>query len=222
MQNFLSYYPCCKHNKGCPCIVSFYFDILCCDLWLNLFDHDLCGSEIIKGRSLKILPISRHDEYKWIHIFADDISIVQDEEASKLATIDEDSIETTVAKAASKSSKFNLAKAILKGDKSKPKEAKRDAVDHKTSLTNGDAPDAVHVTVGKNNSRIVVDNIEMQAYNRKNVEMDHSEEKSVAVPLIPKPRSSASIGKDIKVKLQEHQRNPSGSSVNSDNYSTNL
>ena len=154
--------------------------------------------------------------------FADDISIVQDEEASKLATIDEDSIETTVAKAASKSSKFNLAKAILKGDKSKPKEAKREAVDHKTSLTNGDAPDAVHLTVGKNNSRIVVDNIEMQAYNRKNVEMDHSEEKSVAVPLIPKPRSSASIGKDMKVKLQEHQRNPSGSSVNSDNYSTNL
>nr|XP_022325250.1 hyccin-like [Crassostrea virginica] len=152
----------------------------------------------------------------------DDISIVQDEEASKLATIDEDSIETTVAKAASKSSKFNLAKAILKGDKSKPKEAKRDVVDHKTSLTNGDAPDAVHVTVGKNNSRIVVDNIEMQAYNRKNAEMDHSEEKSVAVPLIPKPRSSASIGKDMKVKLQEHQRNPSGSSVNSDNYSTNL
>ena len=127
-----------------------------------------------------------------------------------------------MAKVAFKSSEFNLTKAILKGEKSKPKEAKRDAVDHKTSLTNGDAPDSVHVDVGKNNSRIVVDNIEMQAYNRKNVEMDHNKDKSVAVHLIPKPRSSGSIGKDMKVKLQEHQRNPSGSSVNSDNYSTNL
>ncbi|XP_078322992.1 uncharacterized protein LOC144622242 [Crassostrea virginica] len=123
---------------------------------------------------------------KKLPIFDDDISIVQDEEASKLATIDEVSIETTVAKAASKSSEFNLTKAILKGDKSKP--------------------------------RIVVENIEMQAYNRKNVEMDHNKDKSVAVHLIPKPRSSGSIGKDMKVKLQEHQRNPPGSSVNSDNY----
>ena len=64
LQKFLSYYPCCKHNKGFPYIVSFYFDIICFDLWLNLFDHDLCGSEIIKGRSLTILLISRHDEYK--------------------------------------------------------------------------------------------------------------------------------------------------------------
>ena len=127
-----------------------------------------------------------------------------------------------MAKVAFKSSEFNLTKAILKGEKSKPKETKRDAVDHKTSLTNGDAPDSVHVDVGKNNSRIVVDNIEMQAYNRKNVEMDHNKDKSVAVHLISKPRSSGSIGKEMKVKLQEHQRNPSGSLVNSDNYSTNL
>ena len=126
-----------------------------------------------------------------------------------------------MAKAASKSSKFNLAKAILKGDKSKPKEAKGDAVDHKTSLIDGDAPDSVHVDVGKNNSRVVVDIIEMQGYNL-NVEMDHNKDKSVAVHLIPKTRSSGSIGKDMKLKLQVHQRNPSGSSMNSDNYSTNL
>lgn len=152
----------------------------------------------------------------------DDISIVQDEDASKLATIDEDSIETTTSKAAAKSSKFNLAKAILKGDKSKPKDTKRDSIDHKTSLTNGDAPDSVHVGVVKNNSRIVVDNIEMQPYNRKNVDHDNNDDKAASSPLIPKPRSTGSISKEMKVKLQDHQRNPSGSSVNSDNYSTNL
>lgn len=154
--------------------------------------------------------------------FADDISIVQDEDASKLATIDEDSIETTTSKAAAKSSKFNLAKAILKGDKSKPKDTKRDSIDHKTSLINGDAPDSVHVGVVKNNSRVVVDNIEMQPYNRKNVDHDNNDDKAASSPLIPKPRSTGSISKEMKVKLQDHQRNPSGSSVNSDNYSTNL
>ncbi|XP_048772440.2 hyccin-like isoform X2 [Ostrea edulis] len=151
----------------------------------------------------------------------DDINIVQDEDTAKLATIDEDSPEVISPKAASKSSKFNLAKAILKGDKSKLKEPKKEAPEHKTSLSNGDTTDSVHVAVVKNNSRIVVDNMEMQSYNRKNVDLDNSDDKTSS-PLIPKPRSASSIGKDMKAKLQEHNRNPSGSSVNSDNYSTNL
>jgi hypothetical protein len=155
-------------------------------------------------------------------LLLDDINIVQDEDTAKLATIDEDSPEVISPKAASKSSKFNLAKAILKGDKSKPKEQKKEAAEYRSSLSNGDTADSVHVSVVKNNSRIVVDNIEMQAYNRKNVDLDSSDDKSSSSPLIPKPRSTSSIGRDVKTKLQEHNRNPSGSSVNSDNYSTNL
>ncbi|XP_062574728.1 hyccin-like [Saccostrea cucullata] len=149
----------------------------------------------------------------------DDISIVPDEDTAKLATIDEDTQEVVSPKAAPKASKFNIAKAILKGDKSKPKEPKKEAGDHKTSLSNGDAPD---VAVVKNNSRIVVDNFEMQPFNRKTSDLENSEDKTVSSPLIPKPHSTSSIGKDMKTRLQDHTRNPSGSSVNSDNYSTNL
>lgn len=78
-----------------------------------------------------------------------------------MVIIDEDLIEIIILKVVVKFFKFNLVKVILKGDKFKFKDTKRDLIDYKISLINGDVFDFVYVSVVKNNFRIVVDNIEM-------------------------------------------------------------
>lgn len=78
-----------------------------------------------------------------------------------MVIIDEDLIEIIILKVVVKFFKFNLVKVILKGDKFKSKDTKRDLIDYKISLINGDVFDFVYVSVVKNNFRIVVDNIEM-------------------------------------------------------------
>lgn len=78
-----------------------------------------------------------------------------------MVIIDEDLIEIIILKVVVKFFKFNLVKVILKGDKFKLKDTKRDLIDYKISLINGDVFDFVYVGVVKNNFRVVVDNIEM-------------------------------------------------------------
>lgn len=60
-----------------------------------------------------------------------------------MVIIDEDLIEIIILKVVVKFFKFNLVKVILKGDKFKFKDTKRDLIDYKISLINGDVFDFV-------------------------------------------------------------------------------
>ncbi|KAK3082993.1 hypothetical protein FSP39_011027 [Pinctada imbricata] len=169
----------------------------------------------------------------------DDIAVIPDpESATKLSTIDEDGnpIDSTISKSASKSSKFNPFKTIQgKGEKSKGKESgKRDSIEMQAKspmIPNGDNIDSVQVGVTKNNSRVIVDNIELQHPVKRNIHADYdstADEKFNNSPSGASGTKHKTIGdilvsgaKDLKGKLGHH-RHSSGSSVNSETYNTAL
>ena len=163
--------------------------------------------------------------------------MVPDEDAAnKLSTIDEDAVnvESTNAKQTTKTSKFNLIKAMQnKGDKSKSKESgRKDSMEmtHRSpGLHNGDSVDSVQVGVTKNSTRVIVDNVDLAHQGKRVVDHDGNlggDDKVSASPGGTTKHKSigeylVSGAKDLKGKLGHH-RHSSGSSVNSDNYSTNL
>ncbi|XP_071149828.1 hyccin-like [Mytilus edulis] len=154
----------------------------------------------------------------------DDIDIIEgDENLSKLETIDEDSDTPTksLGKLPKLADKFKLG--IKKMDKSKVKEHKRDS-DVSRTLSNGDTIDSVQVNVIKNNSRSSVDSVEMTSLtNKKNSILEEiNEEKVGSSPLgnLRQKHSSSSL-KEMKNK-PGHTRHSSGSSVNTENCSTDL
>ena len=120
--------------------------------------------------------------------------------------------------------KFKIG--IKKMDKSRTKDHKKESDEKvsRTSLANGDTIDSVQVNVVKNNSRSVVDNIELMNISKKNSMIEElNEEKTGSSPLSIgrlKHHSSSSL-KEMKNK-QGHTRHPSGSSVNTENFSTDL
>lgn len=163
----------------------------------------------------------------------DDIDIIDtDESASKLETIEEDS--DTPTKSASKLPKLTMEKfklGIKKMDilKSKDHRKEGDEKVSKTTLTNGDTMDSVQVNVVKNNARCVVDTIELTNISKKNPIVEESgEEKSISSPHdnvnVRQKHHSTSSERNLKEtkSKQGHTRHSSGSSVNTDIFSTDL
>lgn len=148
----------------------------------------------------------------------DDISIPTVEDATKLQTIEEDGDVHKPFLKSSKSGKLTAAfgKKLLEKTKSKDSRKESD-----TSLRqNGDSVDSGQGSTAKNSSRTIVDNIEMQKYSSYD-DFSVEEKNSSSLLQMAKLKTSNALGLSKESKAK-HTRNPSTSSVNTDNYSTDL
>lgn len=157
----------------------------------------------------------------------DDIDIIEDDEnVSKLETIEEDS--DTPTKSVSKLPKLSMEKfkiGIKKTDKSKTKEHKKDSDEKvaRNSMSNGDTVDSVQVNASKNNPRTIVDTIEMTNISKKSSLLEEvTEDKLGSSPHGLSKLKHHSSNSLKEAKKQGHTRHSSGSSVNTENFSTDL
>ncbi|XP_033728845.1 hyccin-like [Pecten maximus] len=149
----------------------------------------------------------------------EDISIPTTEEGVKLQTIEEDGDSHKPVLKSSKSGKLSAAFG-KKGEKFKLKDSKKEG---ETTRQNGDSVDNVQVNVVKNSSRSIVDTIEMQKYSTHE---DLDEKISgggggSSILQMAKLKTTSALGLTKELK-NKHSRNPSSSSVNTENYSTDL
>lgn len=150
----------------------------------------------------------------------EDISIPSTEEGAKLQTIDEDGDAHKPILKSTKSGKLSAAFG-KKGDKFKLKDSKKEG--ETTPRQNGDSVDSVQVGVVKNSSRSIVDSIEMQKYSTHD-DLDEkisSSSGGSSILQMAKLKTTTALGL-TKEQKNKHSRNPSSSSVNTENYSTDL
>ena len=159
------------------------------------------------------------NKWHFFTYFTDDIAIPNGEEAAsntggKLRTIDEDTDPSSLSKTLLKQdSKFKLTKSGLFSRKTDDKKNKKEGDSSPRQCS--EANDHVQVSVIKNGSRSVVDNVEMGPISKKHSmqEDHHPEEKSSSGNLIGKFRSSVtSIGKGDR-DSRRHTRTSSTSSI---------
>lgn len=158
----------------------------------------------------------------WFSLFSDDIQIIPsgEDSQSKLPTLVEEDNDTP-GKPVSKSSSIigKLGKKLEKSKKDTKKETEQNAV-VPSSITNGDTVDNVQVGVVKNNTRVIVDNVEMQNLSDNNIPND----KGGNSPFRGKHKTSGIANEKTKELKHKHglTHNSSGASVNSESFSTDL